>query len=154
MATGLNNAGGSRITLSGRGGGDQQFRASGVSSRTLEHENSTTSAFRQVVEADIHNPSALQEREYERGVLSNTPNGQGGQSSPDLPDTRGPEGWNMVEHGDRETAVERPSEVVPERALDDYGLGEDAQYIDQPRNSRGECRCSGNILASINTYQL
>lgn len=152
MATGVNNEGGSRITLSGRGSGDQQLRASGASSRTLEHENSTTSAFRQVVEAGIHNPSALQEREYERGVLSNTPNGQVGQNPPDLlPDTREPEGWNMVEHEDRETAAERPSEVVLERTFDDY---EDAQHIDRPRNSRGECRCSGNIPASINTYQL
>jgi len=40
---GVNDAGGSRTTSLGRGGGHQQFFASGASTRAPEHEKDTTS---------------------------------------------------------------------------------------------------------------
>ena len=76
VVVGVDNGGGSRITLLDRGDENQQFHASGASTQTPEHEDDATS---ECFPPWLSKPVlitliVLKVRERERGAPSNTPN--------------------------------------------------------------------------------
>ena len=149
MAAGVNNGGGSWITLLGRGSEGQP----GPSTEAPKYENDTAGEHvpLQPLKPMFVILIVIQQGEPEDEVPG-APNEQLIQNAPDLlHGVRRSEDSDGGEHENQGTGAKRPSEVDYERTQDGGQVGEDLQHAVQSEGSGSECQCPVNVFSLTST---